>query len=151
MASSAKMTASAPASAAHAYQASLISQDNRGTNCASPNASAQPNDARRLRPVSASTSSAGPSTTSGQASVGGKEAYIARPPATEMSRAHRVRNPPKSPARPVRAPEAAAAWAEITLERVTGRMRARHASRFAPAPCPLPGADTQAVRARLVS
>ena len=115
MASSAKMTASAPASAAHAYQASLTSQDSRGTNCARPNASAQPNDARRLRPVSAITSSAGPSTASGQASIGGKEAYSARPPATEMSSAQRVRKPPKSPARPVRAPEAAAAWAEITL------------------------------------
>jgi hypothetical protein len=32
-----------------------------------------------------------------------------------MSSAQRVRKPPKSPARPVRAPEAAAAWAEITL------------------------------------
>jgi hypothetical protein len=32
-----------------------------------------------------------------------------------MSRAQRVRNPPESPARPVRAPEAAEAWAEITL------------------------------------
>ena len=124
------MTASDTASAAHAYQAKLISQDSSGTNCARPNASAQPNDPRRLRPVSASTSSAGPSTASGQMPAGGKEAYSARPPATEMSRAQRVRNPPESPARPVRAPEAAEAWAEITLERVAGRMRARHASRF---------------------
>jgi hypothetical protein len=109
------MTASDPASAAHAYQAKLISQDSSGTNCARPNTSAQPNDPRRLRPVSASTSSAGPSTASGQMPIGGKEAYNARPPAAEMSRAQPVRNPPVSPARPVRAPEAAAAWAEITL------------------------------------
>src|SRR5437667_37562 len=117
------MTATDPANAAHAYHASLTSQDSRGTNCARPNASAQPNDPRRLRPVSASTSSAGPSTASGQASAGGKEAYSARPPATEMSRAQRVRNPPKSPARPVRAPEAAAA------RRAPRQRRQRHRPR----------------------
>ena len=32
-----------------------------------------------------------------------------------MSSAHQVPNPPESPARPVRAPEAGTAWAEITV------------------------------------
>src|SRR5271165_596323 len=106
------MTAKAAGSATHAYQAKLTSQDSKGTNSARPNASPHPNEARRLRPVSATTSSAGPSTASGQASTGGKEAYNARPPATERSSAHHVPNPPESPARPVRAPEAGVAWAE---------------------------------------
>ena len=115
MASTAKMTARAPASAAHAYQASLTSQDSRGTNSARPNASPHPNDPRRLRPVSATTSNPGPSTASGQAPTGGKAAYNARPPATEMSSAQPMPNPRESVARPVRAPEAGTAWAEITL------------------------------------
>src|SRR6185437_1987279 len=118
IASSAKMTASDPASAAHAYQAKLTSQDSKGTNSARPNTSPQPNDPRRLRPASASTSSAGPSTASGQASTGGNEANSARPPATDRSSAQRVLNPPKSPARPGRAPaagDAEAASADITL------------------------------------
>src|SRR5580704_7710416 len=114
MANTAKMTARAPASANHTYQASLASQYSSGTNSARPNASPHPNEARRLRPVSATTSSAGPSTANGQAPTGGKEAYKARPPATEISSAQQVPNPPKSPARPVRAPEAGTAWAEIT-------------------------------------
>ena len=108
------MTASAPASAAHAYQAMLISQDSRGTNSARPNASAQPNDARRLRPASATTSSAGPATASGHASTGGNDANSASPPATEISNAQRVLKPPKLPARPARIPAAESAWAEIT-------------------------------------
>src|ERR1700688_4525269 len=115
MASTAKIMARAPGSAAHAYQAKLASQDSSGTNNAKPNASPHANEPRRLRPVSATTSSAGPSTTSGQAPTGGKEAYNARPPATDRSSAHHVPNPPKSPARPVRAPEAGTAWAEITV------------------------------------
>ena len=109
------MAASTPASPNHAYQASLTSQDSRGTNSERPNASPQPNEPRRLRPVSATTSSAGPSTASGQAPTGGKAAYSARPPATEMSSAQRVPKPPEYPARPVRAPAAGTAWAEITL------------------------------------
>src|SRR5690242_1775070 len=92
-ASTARMTASAPASAAHAYQASLTSQDSNGTNAARPNASPQPNDARRLRPASATTSSPGPATTSGHAPTGGNDAYSASPPATEMTSAQRVRKP----------------------------------------------------------
>src|SRR5271165_7577182 len=98
MASTAKMSARAPASAAHAYQASLTSQDSRGTNSARPNASPHPNDPRRLRPVSATTSNPGPSTTSGQAPTGGKAAYNARPPATEISSAQRPPKPTHSAA-----------------------------------------------------
>src|SRR6516164_7057305 len=85
--STAKMTASAPASAAHAYQATLTSQDSNGTNRATPNTSPQPNDPRRLRPVSATTSSAGPSTASGHTSSGGNEANTASPPAADSSSA----------------------------------------------------------------
>ncbi len=109
------MTASAPPSAAHAYQASLTSQDSRGTNRAKPNASPHPNDPRRLRPASATASSAGPSTASGHASTGGNEAKVASPPATESGSAQRVRNPPESAPRPVRAPDAETASAEIML------------------------------------
>jgi hypothetical protein len=65
--------------------------------------------------MSATTSAAGPSTASGQASSGGKEAKVAAPPANERSRAQRVANPPKAPARLVLAPEAGTAWADITL------------------------------------
>ena len=115
MASTAKISVRAPASANQTYQASLTSQDSKGTNSARPNASPHANEPRRLRPVSATTSSAGPSTTSGQAPTGGKEAYSARPPATDRSSAHHMPNPPKSPPRPVRAPEAGTAWAEITV------------------------------------
>src|SRR5690349_4346213 len=111
MASTARMTASAPASAAHAYQASLISQDSRGTNAARPNTSPQPNDARRLRPASATTSSPGATAASGHASTGGNDAYSASPPATEISSAQRVLNPAKLPTPPVRASASDAAWA----------------------------------------
>ena len=109
------MTASAPASAAHAYQASLTSQDSKGTNAARPNASPHPNDARRLRPASATTSSAGAAAASGHASTGGDDAYRASPPAIEISNAQRVLKPAKLPARPVRASAPDVAWAEITL------------------------------------
>ncbi len=100
MASTAKMRDKATESANHAYQASLTSQDSSGTNSARPNASPHKNDPRRLRPASATTSMAGPSTTSGQAPTGGKEAYKTRPPATEMSSAHHVPNLRESVARP---------------------------------------------------
>ncbi len=110
----AKMTASAPASAAHAYQATLISHDSSGTNRPSPNTSPHPNEARRLRPVSATTSSPGPANASGHTSSGGDEANTASPPANDSSSAQRVRIPPNAPTGPVRAPEAAAACAEIT-------------------------------------
>ena len=115
MASTAKMTVSAPASPNHAYHASLTIQDSKGTNSATPNASPHPNDPRRLRPASASTSSAGPSTTNGHTPIGGKEAYRARPPATDRSSAHSRPNPAKSAPRPTRAPESGTASAEITL------------------------------------
>ena len=98
------MTASAPASANHAYQATLISQDSSGTNSARPNTSPQPNEPRRLRPVSASTSSAGPAAASGQAPSGGNDAKTASPPATESSSAQRVREPAERPGAAGRAP-----------------------------------------------
>ena len=68
------MTVNATASANHTYKASLTSQDSSGTNRAKPNASPHANEPRRLRPVSASTSRAGPAAASGQASTGGKAA-----------------------------------------------------------------------------
>src|SRR6516165_9954421 len=85
--SRAKITASAMASAAHAYQATLISQDSRGTNRASPNSSPARTLARRLRPCSATTSSAGPSGASGHTPAGGKAAVRASPPATAANSA----------------------------------------------------------------
>ena len=110
----AKISASAPASAAHAYQATLISHDSSGTNRASPNTSPHPNEDRRRRPVSAKTSSPGPRNASGHTSSGGNDAKAASPPAADSSSAHGVRNPPNAPARPVRAPASAAACADIT-------------------------------------
>src|SRR5580692_6011049 len=104
MASTAKMTVTAAASATHAYQASLISQDSSGTKKARPNASPQANEPRRLRPASATTSSPGPIAASGQMSTGGNEAYSASPPATEMSSARPSPKPPN--ASPVPAPAA---------------------------------------------
>src|SRR5271163_2563916 len=120
------MIASAPASPAHAYQATLISLDSNGTNMATPNTSPQPNDPRRLRPVSATTSSAGPSTASGHTSSGGNDANSASPPAADSSSAQRIRNPPNAPARPAVAPAAAWACADITLESLTAPARVRH-------------------------
>ena len=87
-ASRAKMTASAMASAAQAYQARLISQDSSGMKNASPNSNPTAKLARRLRPCSASTSSAGPSGASGHAPTGGKAAVRTSPPATAASKAH---------------------------------------------------------------
>src|SRR5215468_1217800 len=87
MVSSAKITASAAASAAQAYQATLISQDSSGTNRASPNTSPITKLARRLRRQSASTSSAGASGASGHRLSGGKAAVSSSPPARAMSSA----------------------------------------------------------------
>src|SRR5215470_5687709 len=87
MVSSAKITASAAASAAQAYQATLISQDSSGTNRASPNTSPITKLARRLRRQSATTSSAGPSGASGHRPSGGKAAVSTSPPARAMSSA----------------------------------------------------------------
>src|SRR5215472_18788378 len=87
MVSSAKITASEAASAAQAYQATLISQDSSGTNRASPNTSPITKLARRLRRQSASTSSAGPSGASGHRLSGGKAAVSSSPPARAMSSA----------------------------------------------------------------
>src|ERR1700691_5382391 len=108
MQSTAKMIASAAASATHAYHASLTSQDSSGTNNARPNTSPQPNDARRLRPVSASTSSAGPAPAgaAGRAPPGGRSRTTPTPPAADRSRAQRVANPPNAPGPRVFAPAA---------------------------------------------
>ena len=100
VASTAKMTARARESANHTYQASLTSQDSSGVNSARPNTSPHKNDPRRLRPASATTSRAGPSTASGQTPNGGKAAKRASPPATEMRSAQPVPNPRNSPACP---------------------------------------------------
>ncbi len=107
------MTASATASANHAYQATLSSHVSSGTNSARPNASPQQNEPRRLRPVSAMTSSAGPRTTTGQASSGGKETNTAIPPTIEMSSAQG--RPSPAHARLCVVPETGPAWADITL------------------------------------
>ena len=104
MQNTAKMTDSAPASANHPYHATLISHDSSGTNSARPKTSPQANDPRRLRPASATTSSAGPTAASGQASTGGNEADTAAPPATDSSSAQRVAKPPNAPGRPGGAP-----------------------------------------------
>jgi hypothetical protein len=109
------MTASAPASAAQAYHATLTSHVSSGTNSARPNASPHPNEPRRLRPVRATTSSAGPTAASGQTSSGGNDANSAIPPATEMSSAQGHVNPAKAAVRPVVVPAAGSAWADITL------------------------------------
>src|SRR5262249_23033996 len=84
-ASRAKMTASAMASAAQAYQARLISQDSSGTNSASPNSSPAAKPTRRPLPCSATPSNAGPSGASGHAPIGGNAAVRIRPPATAAS------------------------------------------------------------------
>ena len=91
----AKITASAPASPAHAYQATLISHDSSGTNRASPNTSPQPNDPRRLRPVSATTSSPGPRNASGHTSSGGDAANTASPPASRQQQRPPRPEPPE--------------------------------------------------------
>ena len=114
-ASRAKMTASAPASAPQAYHATLSSHVSSGTNSARPNARPQQNEPRRLRPVSAMTSNAGPTAASGQASSGGNDTKTAIPPTTESSSAQGHVNPPKAAARLAAVPETGPAWADITL------------------------------------
>ena len=117
MQNTAKMTDSAPASANHPYHATLISHDSSGTNSARPKTRPQANDPRRLRPASATTSSAGPTAASGQASTGGNEANTAAPPATDSSSAHQMPRPPNpTPAPRAPTPSCCAAWAEITFE-----------------------------------
>ncbi len=89
MVSSAKMTASAMASAAHAYQATLTSQDSNGTKNATPKASPTANEPRRLRRYSTRASTAGPATASGQKPTGGNAPASARPPAAAAGSAQR--------------------------------------------------------------
>jgi len=70
---------------------------------------------RRLRPVSAMTSSAGPAAANGQASSGGNDANTASPPATEMSSAQGHARPPKAAPRLAVVTETVQARADITL------------------------------------
>ena len=86
-ASTAKITASATASASHAYQATLTSQDSSGTKKASPNTSPASSEARRPRRHSATASSAGPAGASGQIPIGGKAAVRASPPVSATASA----------------------------------------------------------------
>ena len=113
-----------PASAAHAYQATLTSQDSSGTNSATPNASPQPNDPRRLRPVSATTSSAGPEPppAATRPPAGTRRTRPGRPPADQQQRPARARTR-RTPRRARSSvPAAGAAWG-ITLGSLTGRSR----------------------------
>ena len=86
-ASSAKITASATASASHAYHATLSSQDSSGTKKASPNTRPASSEARRPRRHSATASSAGPAGASGQIPIGGKAAVRASPPVSATASA----------------------------------------------------------------
>ena len=86
-ASTAKITASATASASHAYHATLSSQDSSGTKKASPNTSPASSEARRPRRHSATASSAGPAGASGQIPIGGKAAVRASPPVSATASA----------------------------------------------------------------
>ena len=93
------------ASAAHAYQATLTSQDSRGTKKAIPKTSPMRNEARSPRRCSAITSRAGPAAASGQNPTGGKAPTRATPPATAASRAQGSRSPSRrNPARPAGTP-----------------------------------------------
>ena len=95
------------ASAAHAYQATLTSQDSRGTKKAIPKTSPMRNEARSPWRCSAITSRAGPAAASGQNPAGGNAPTRAAPPATAVSRAQGSRNPScRSPARPAGTPPA---------------------------------------------
>ena len=79
--STAKMTASLTARAAHAYQARFSTQESSGTKKARPKISPIANDPRRPCRHSATASRAGPAAASGQMPYGGKAAVSAAPPA----------------------------------------------------------------------
>ena len=68
------MTADPPARPGHVYHATLSTQESIGKKNATPKTSPTTNDPRRLRPVSATASSAGPAAASGQTPAGGKAA-----------------------------------------------------------------------------
>src|SRR5580704_14970936 len=91
-ASTPKINASAMASAAHAYQATLTSQDSSGTKNAMPKTSPMTNDARSPWRYRAITSRAGPTAASGQRPAGGNATASATPPAAAASRAHGSRS-----------------------------------------------------------
>ncbi len=92
MASTPKITASATASAIHAYQATLTSQEISGTKNARPKSRPRPNAVRSRCACSATTSSAGPTAASGQNPIGGNAPTRARPPAVAASRAQPSRS-----------------------------------------------------------
>src|SRR3984957_5672278 len=96
-ASTPKITASAMASAAHAYQATLTSQDSSGTKNAIPKTSPMTNHARSPCRYRAITSTAGPTAASGQRPAGGNATASATPPAAAASRAHGSRSPAGPP------------------------------------------------------
>ena len=138
--STAKLTISATARAAQTYQATLTSQEISGTKNAAPNTSPTTRLAPRLVRHSATASSAGPATASGQAPTGGKAAARARPPASATSNAERSGMPPR--AGPGREPPACSAAAAGTMAvtpepttRPPGRTR-RSAAQFLPLTVP---------------
>src|SRR5215469_18213702 len=92
IASTARMTAEAPASAAQAYHATLSTHDSSGKKKAMPKTSPTRNEARSDRPDSAIASSAGPAAASGQMPPGGNAAASARPPASAVASDHRSRS-----------------------------------------------------------
>ena len=96
-ASTAKMSASLTASATQAYQARFTTQDSSGKKKARPKTAPIANEPRRRCRRSATASSAGPTTASGQIPYGGKAAVRARPPTSPVSSAQRSRMPSSPP------------------------------------------------------
>ena len=92
IASTARMTAEAAASATQAYQATLSTHASNGKKKAMPKTSPTANEARSDRPDSAIASSAGPAAASGQIPAGGNAAASARPPASPVASAQRNRS-----------------------------------------------------------
>ena len=105
-ASTAKTIASAIASAAQTYQATLTSQESSGTKNARPKARPTSAAPRNVLRQSATASRAGPAAASGHAPTGGNAAARARPPAMATGTASRVRRPPESPQAPAPEPGA---------------------------------------------
>ena len=92
IASTARMTAEAAASATQANQATLSTHASNGKKKAMPKTSPTANEARSDRPDSAIASSAGPAAASGQIPAGGNAAASARPPASPVASAQRNRS-----------------------------------------------------------
>ncbi len=88
--STAKMTVSAMARAAHTYHATLTSQDSSGKKNARPKTAPAASAVLARCRHKAMISKAGPMAASGQSPAGGKAAASARPPASAVSRARAV-------------------------------------------------------------